>query len=186
MGDPPWISTLDPLCGSQSSVCHQDFSLLCSSRAGKGFFCCKAGHPTHGTLQACCSACISLEISQGGDRPCSLSLFLQREMVQVSSLPIKFYPKRQKGAEQVFPLQELKAPCSLSHCWGSMAERDKHLFVLLVLTWSTSEAYRAQGMSCVENWGESDFRLLIQSSTGLGRKRCPCYSSLGKIATNGY
>lgn len=104
-----------PLWGSQPSVCHQGFSLLCSSRAGKGFFCCKPKHSTHGMLQACCSAFISLEISQGGDRPCSLSPFLQGEMVQVSPLPIKFHSKRQKGAEQIFPLQELRAPCSLSH-----------------------------------------------------------------------
>lgn len=67
-----------------------------------------------------------------------------------------------------------------------MEERDKHLFMLLVLTRSTSAACRAQGMSWVENWGESGFRLLIQPSTGLGRNRCPCYSNLGKVATNGY
>lgn len=109
---------VDPLWGSQRSVCHQDLSFLCSSRAGKGFFCCKPGHSTHGTLQACCSACISLEISQRGARPCSLSPFLQEEMVWVTSLPIKFHSKMQKGAEQIFPLQELKPPCSLSHCWG--------------------------------------------------------------------
>lgn len=170
---PQWRSTLDPLWSSQCSVCHQDFSFLCSSRAEKGFFCCKPGHSTHGTLQTCCSACISLQISQRSYRPCSPSPFLQEEMVQATSLSIKFHSKRQKGAEQIFPLQEVKPT----------AERDKHLFALLVLT---STACRAQGRSWVENWGESDVRLLIQSSTGLGRNRCPCYSNLGKVATNGY
>lgn len=39
-------------------------------------------------------------------------------MVQVASPWIKFHPKRQEGAEQIFPLQELKLPRSPSRCQG--------------------------------------------------------------------
>jgi len=47
-----------------------------------------------------------------------MSPVLWEEMVQVALLLTELHPKRQKGAEQIFLLQELKPPHILSGCQG--------------------------------------------------------------------
>lgn len=180
-GSPPWTT-----CGAHSTAfATRIFHFFAAAEQGKTYSVANQGvqptvHCKHTGVPA------SAQKYPREVRPCSLSPFLQEEMVWVASLLIKFHPKRQKGAGQIFRLQELKPPHSLSCCPGELAEMDKHLLVLLILAQSSSAAYRALGLGWVANWGESAFRLLIPSSTGLDRNGCPCYSDLGKVVINGY
>lgn len=136
-GQPPWTT-----CGAHSTAfATRIFHSFAAAEQGKTYSVANRGvqptvHCKHAAVPASAQKC-PREV-----RPCSLSPFLQEEMVRVASLLIKFHPKRQKGADQIFRLQELKPPHSLSRCPGELAEMDKHLLVLLILARSTSTAYR--------------------------------------------